>query len=268
LETCVRVMEISTTGPQPTLTGENDIGWPSADAYYGALRPDSHGNAIIAFDYSGPHDWPSVGATAAVGPISGERGGTFTDPVILATGTSRTVERWGDYSGAAIDPTNPDVIWTAGQVADDFGSRDPSRWATHVDAVSVSSNIAALANEVYPGVTYHGRTNQHQQIRIRPSGGGAHVYNLWATVRLPCQRGGHDSATFQFPREPPKPISRSGRWHASVRFGADQYAHGYSFSITAQFSNAYSVTGTLSAIEHDRKYGRCASGPVRYSAHT
>jgi hypothetical protein len=268
LETCVRVMELSTSS-QPTLTGENDIGWPSDDAYYGALRPDSHGNAIIVFDYSGGHDWPSVAATAALGPISGEQGGAFTDAVILASGTSPTIGRWGDYSGAAVDPANPDVIWTVGQVADGLGLSHPRyNWATHIDAVSVTSALSPLANEVYPGEVYSGSTSQHEKVGIRPSGGGAHISTAWATVRLRCQRGGYDTVTFQLPRESQKPMSGSGQFQASVRYGPDRRAYGYSFSIAGQFADSYGVTGTISAVERDRKYGRCASGTVRYSAHT
>jgi hypothetical protein len=270
LETCARVMEISTAGGQPTLVGENDIGWRSADAYYAAIRPDSHGNAIIAFDYSGPHTWPSVAVVAAVGPIQGEQGGTFTNAINLALGTGPTVERWGDYSGAAIDPTNPDVIWVAGQIADDFGdlSRDgPARWASHIDAVSLSSALSALPAEVYPGVIYHGRTGQGERIQIRPSG-GAHIYGVWATVRMPCQRGGHDTLTFQLPNETRRPVTHAGRFQTSARWGADRYAYGYSVSISGRFRNGYSVTGTLRGSEQDRTYGRCTSGRVRYSAHT
>jgi hypothetical protein len=144
-------MEISTAGQQPTLTGENDIGFPNGDTYYAAIRRDTHGNAIILFDYSSPHDWPSVAVTAAVGPIVGEQGGNFISPVILAEGTASTTSRWGDYSGAAIDPTNRDVIWTAAQVADNFGDASldaPYRWATHIDAVSViDSTLAYLPHE-------------------------------------------------------------------------------------------------------------------------
>jgi hypothetical protein len=272
LETCVRVMEISTAVPQPTLTGENDVGWSSADAYYGALRPDSHGNAIIVFDYSGPRDWPSVAVTAALGPIQGEQGGTFTDSVILAEGTSPTADRWGDYSGAAIDPTNPDVIWTAGQVADNFGDQTagaPYRWATHIDAASVTAALSALPNEVYPGWIYRGRTSQRQRIQIRPSGGGAHIYNAWATVHMPCRRDNvYLYDTFQIPNETRKAISNTGWFSTSARYGADRYAHGYWFSINGRFVNSNSVSGTLRAGASARLYGRCASGPVRYSAHT
>jgi hypothetical protein len=266
LETCVRVMEISTDGPQPTLMGENDIGWPSADAYYGALRPDSHGNAIIVFDYSGPHDWPSIGVTAALGPIIGEQGGEFADATILASGTSQTVERWGDYSAAAIDPANPDVVWTVGQVADDFGSGKPYRWATHIDAVSESSLLSPLAHEDYAGVTYRGHTTQHQTIHIRPSGGGAHLYSASVRMHLPCQGGGYDTVSFHLPNQTRQPISTSGRFHASVRYGSDRYALGYSFSINGQFSNADGVRGALRATERTRRYGRCASARVKYSA--
>src|SRR5262249_53345728 len=72
---------------QRRLIGENDIGFPDADTYDAAIRPDTHGNAIIMFDYSSPHDWPSVAVTGALGPISGEQGGDFLGPFTLAQGT-------------------------------------------------------------------------------------------------------------------------------------------------------------------------------------
>jgi hypothetical protein len=185
-------------------------------------------------------------------------------------GTSASGERWGDYSGAAIDPTNPDVIWTAAQVADNFGDRSPhaaQRWATHIDAVSVLSALSALPGEVYPGVIYRGRTSQRKRIQIRPSG-GAHIYNVSATVRMPCRRGGYDTLTFQLPRETRQSVTRGGRFQTSARWGPDKYAHGYSFSISGRFRAAYRVTGTLRASDRDRTYGPCTSGRVRYFAHT
>lgn len=272
LETCARAMEISTASPQPTLTGEDDIGFPGGDTYYAAIRPDTHGNAIIVFDYSSPHDWPSVAATAAVGPIVGERGSNFTRPVTLAAGTAATTNRWGDYSGAAIDPADPDVIWTAGQVADNFGDTTrgaPYRWATHIDAVSVAdSKLYSLPDEVYAGFIYRGRTRQHKRIEIRPSGGGAHIYNVWATLRMPCRTGRYYITTFQLPHETHSAISKRGWFSATAHYGADRDATGYSFSINGRFRNGYSVSGTIRADAHDRKDGLCASGRVRYSAHS
>jgi hypothetical protein len=253
------------------MIGENDIGWASADAYFAAIRPDTHGNAIIVFDYSGPHDWPSVAATAALGLIHGEQGGNFTDSLILAQGTSATAGRWGDYSGAAIDPTNSDIIWTAGQVADNLGdvrSDSQYRWASHIDATSVASALSSLPNEVYPGTIYLGRTSQRQRIQIRPSGGGAHLYNVWVTMRMRCRRGGFDSVAFQLPNETRKAISTRGSFSTSVHYRADRYAYSYVFSIEGRFRNSYGVRGTLRAGERTRRRGLCASGKVRYYAHT
>ena len=129
LETCARLIEISTSAVKSTLLGEDDIGFPNGDAYFAALRPDGHGNAIVLFGYSSPNDYPSLAATAAIGPILGEEGRNFVQPVALALGTSPSVARWGDYQGAAVDPTNPRVIWTAGQVGDELGLGSPYDWA-------------------------------------------------------------------------------------------------------------------------------------------
>lgn len=268
LETCARVMEISTTGAQPTLIGENDIGFPNADAYYAALRPDQSGNLIIVFGYSDQHNYPSIGATAALGPIVGEQGGTFAPSIKLAGGTAPTQPGWGDYQGAAIDPANPSVIWTVGQVADDLGSGNPYRWATHIDAVSLANTLSnSFAHQVDPGYVYRGRTSQRETVTIRPSGGGGHIASAYVTLRAQCRSGGSDITTFPLLSEGRQTISSTGRFSIRQRFGADRYATSYTITLAGVFTAPGQLRGTASATEHNRRHGLCRSARVAFKGH-
>ena len=262
LETCARVMEISTTGLQAKLIGENDIGYPSGNAYYAALRPDANGNLIVVFGYSDRTDYPSVAALAALGPITGEQGGNFTDPIELAGGTSPTVDRWGDYQGAAVDPANPNVIWSVGQVGDDFGSGDNTRWATHIDALSVGSALTlVLPHQVDPGYLYSGFTSQHKRISILPAGGGANVASGRITIALSCRRA-RDVVTFTLGNEGQQPINSLGQFSVTKRLRANSAT----LTFTGTFTPSW-VSGTASATELSRKLGRCTASGVSFSIH-
>jgi len=268
LETCARIMEISTTGAEPTLIGENDIGFPDGDAYYAAIRPDLNGDLVVVFGYSNPNSYPSIAATAAIGPIVGEQGGTFLQPEELAGGTSPTVERWGDYSGAAIDPTNPSIIWTAGQVADDIGSGQPYRWATHIDSLSLLPSIPAeLPHEVDPGYQYKGLTTQREPITIRPAGGGAHIKTAYITLRLACPAHRSTQEIFEFAREARQLIKRNGRFDLLATFGADQYATSYAVTLAGIFTEPGHVRGTASGSENSRTLGFCRARHIHYAIH-
>lgn len=265
LETCARVMEISTTGPHAQLIGENDIGFPNADAYYAAVRPDAGGNLIAVFGYSSLTEYPSIAAIAAQGPIVGEQGGDFTDAIELAGGTSRTIKRWGDYQGAAVDPTMATVVWTVGQVADDLGSSDPHRWATHIDAVSLSASVpAAFPHQVDPGYLYRGRTMQHRRINIRTSGSGRRIVRVALTLGLRC-RSGRDVVTFTLDKEAWQSISSAGRFHFYRRLPPDAYATSYTVTIAGTFAPGR-VTGGAAATENSRTLGPCRARRVSFSA--
>jgi hypothetical protein len=265
LETCARVMEVATGATRDTLLGENDIGFPNGDAYYAALRPDAKGNLIVLFGYSDAHDYPSAGAVAAVGPIHGEHGGSFTTPIKLAGGTAASVQRWGDYQGAAVDPTNPSVVWTAGQVGDQFGSGDNTRWGTHIDALSLGSALVPpLADQVDPGYLYGGRTSQGQRLSLLSAGGGANIASVKVGVRLTCARG-TDLVTFTLAREGSQGINALGGFSAGQRYGADRNASGYSATVSGAFTPGQ-VTGVVSATEQSRTKGACSASGVSFSA--
>lgn len=258
-------------GRQRPIDRENDIGFPNGDAYYAALRPDNAGNLIITFGYSDPSTYPSLGATAAIGPITGEQGGAFTSSSAMAIGTSPTVQRWGDYQAAAIDPQNPAVIWAAGQVADDWGTGHDYWWGTFLQAVAFGSAAPyVLAHQVDGGYTYRGHTAQRKNVTVRPSGTGSHVARASVTLRLKCRRHGYDTFAFPLSGERYAPVNvRTGRFTMGARFGADKYATAYSVTVTGTFATGPRdmVSGSASATEHSRTNGLCRARNVRFNAH-
>ena len=186
LHACVRVMEINITAN--TLTGEADLGADNADWYYGAVSPDLSGNLIAVFDHSSPGTYPGIGAIAAIGPIQGENGGTFTNWTALATGTAPNESgRYGDYSGAALDWDNPQDVWVGSEVGDNLGI-DTTQWASHIDSISLSESalpVTGVHQVWYPGTIYRGPTRQGWRIRIHTGGGGGRIGSNQPHRRLP-----------------------------------------------------------------------------------
>jgi hypothetical protein len=123
---CGRVGELDTSAG--TLSWEQDLGYAGADVFYPAARPDGSGDLVVVYGRSSPTVNPSVEAVART------PAGAFTAPLRLATSAapagSAASERWGDYSGAARDPSQPATVWVAGET-----SVGPERWGSVVAAV-------------------------------------------------------------------------------------------------------------------------------------
>lgn len=267
LHACVRVMEVNTT--TSTLTGEADLGEDNTDWYYGAVSPDSAGNLIAVFDHSSPSSYPGIGAIAALGPIQGENGGTFTDWTALATGTAPNESgRYGDYSGAALDWDNPADVWVGSEVGDDLGV-DSSEWASHIDSVSLSETAVpapGVHQVFYPGTTYRGQTRQRWRIQVQTGGGGARVERIRVGgIALRCQDHYSDSVSITITKTPAPAFGSSGRFRISERLASDPFAHWTRVKATGQI-NGNRIAGTVSAQESSRKHGICRSGGVRYTA--
>jgi hypothetical protein len=108
MRSCMKLVEISTAGASPTVTQDLDGGANGIDLYYPAVTLDSSANLFVAFTESSPNQFP----TAAARDIRAASPGTFDSQLVIAPGlASYTGTRWGDYSGAAPDPSNPAAVW-------------------------------------------------------------------------------------------------------------------------------------------------------------
>jgi hypothetical protein len=129
IRTCARVVELATAGG--TVTRDDNLSQPDANLFYPTVRPNGVGDLVIVYGESGEGINPEV---VAVGRIAD---GTFTDPVVIAQSPGAYIgDRYGDYFGAAPDPSDPTVVWVAGEAGTEIvGTRG---WATVVASVSVT----------------------------------------------------------------------------------------------------------------------------------
>jgi hypothetical protein len=130
VRSCARIVELSTANR--TVTTDADISERGAHLYYPAIRPDASGNLVVVYGESGVSVQPEV---VAVGRTAD---GAFTHPVVIAQSASAYVGgRYGDYFGAARDPSNPGIVWVAGEAGTDVPGGDG--WATTVASVAITA---------------------------------------------------------------------------------------------------------------------------------
>jgi hypothetical protein len=129
LRSCGRVTELATA--TRTVDWDTDLSQPGAHVFYPAIRPDSSGNLVVVYGES------SVAILPELVAIARTPDGTFTKPVVIGQSAGQySGERYGDYFGAARDPSQPGLVWVAGEQGVEFaGARG---WGTSVASVQVS----------------------------------------------------------------------------------------------------------------------------------
>jgi IPT/TIG domain len=119
---CSRLIQVSTSGP--TITQDFDIASTGGGLYYPALAIDGGNNMYVVYNTSSTSQFVGVRITGELASSPPQtlvaaqtiRAGDATYDMsrcFLTSGASR----WGDYSGAAIDPQNPTDIWVAAEYA-------------------------------------------------------------------------------------------------------------------------------------------------------
>ncbi|HET7147915.1 MAG TPA: hypothetical protein VFI73_05385 [Candidatus Nitrosopolaris sp.] len=118
---CARLIQVNTS--TNSLSQDFDVGAKAAYYFYPALRMDSSMDLLVVFGASSSSIYPSIFATgqAATGGL------LDSSPLTLKTGTyPETTTRYGDYFGTAVDPTNPSLVWGAGEY------HSSSLWSTFI----------------------------------------------------------------------------------------------------------------------------------------
>jgi len=106
--------------------------------FYPALSIDTFGGLGVVFGFSSIASFPSIAITGQPAYFSPN---TIENPVALKAGTEPVVgTRYGDYFGAATDPTDPTTIWVAGQYHIIF-----EQWSTWINQISVNARPTANA---------------------------------------------------------------------------------------------------------------------------
>jgi hypothetical protein len=99
------------------------VGVNAAYLYYPAVSVDADGNAFIVFDESSSSSYEAVMVASVVGGVLSafttlHTSSTFYDPGPGPCSGSPDNCRWGDYSGAAQDPSHPNDVWVVSEDTD------------------------------------------------------------------------------------------------------------------------------------------------------
>jgi hypothetical protein len=135
-----------------TLPDQGDVGGNDIDAgaytYMPSVMVDQNDSMAIGFALSGPSTYAGAYYTCRT---TADPPGTVQSTGVLALGLDWYVRtfgsgrnRWGDYSGMALDPTNETVFWVYNEYAMTRGTIIPpedGRWATQYGAFSCPSPI-------------------------------------------------------------------------------------------------------------------------------
>jgi len=158
---------------------------PEAHTFFPSIAVDKHGNMAIGFACSAPNIYPGAYYT---GRTPNYPAGTVQSPETLAAGQDyylRTFggprNRWGDYSGISVDPSDDTTFWVFNQYAITrgtlFGGED-GRWGTRFGKFALINEIGvdfgALGLYIYDGSTWD-RINT-----LDPAGLGAYSNKLVA----------------------------------------------------------------------------------------
>jgi hypothetical protein len=131
---CLRLIEISIASGTPTVSQDFDYSASGQYFFYPAIRTDSTGNLFVMFNGSSISKYISVYGSVQKAT---DTANTLEPPVLLKSGSGVYTEsaRWGDYSGAGIDPSNS-TVWLAGEYATSCGFLIRSCWGTSIANVS------------------------------------------------------------------------------------------------------------------------------------
>jgi hypothetical protein len=131
VQSCLRLFEVSTASNSMLVDG--DLGFAGQDLYYPAVALDGLGDVYLAATQSSSTLYPSVVVFGKSTTSAAFVGVDLPEP---DGGASYLGNRWGDYSGAAMDPANPSVVWLAGEYSTQGGNPN---WGTAVAETSFAS---------------------------------------------------------------------------------------------------------------------------------
>ncbi|HEX9340467.1 MAG TPA: hypothetical protein VF992_04775 [Thermoplasmata archaeon] len=156
---CVRLIEVDTG----TWAVEQDFDFGITDKYvfYPALRTDGGGRLFVVFGFSSSTEYPGV--MVAIRSASDPPDSLGAPQVIrrgdgpVVTGCSGSRCRYGDYFGAGRDPSDPEIVWVAGEYGATAG------WATYIAAMSATVRLTVSYALVGGGTGFRAPTFTYVQ---------------------------------------------------------------------------------------------------------
>lgn len=147
---CVRLVQVSLS-PLSIAANFDVNGGVGYYLLYPAITSDGFGNLGLVTSYTSSSAYPGVAVSGVKAGQSYSDFGTNIVSVTPGTGyqcqyyRSTGICRYGDYSGAALDPSDPSLIWVAGEY------ETPSGWATSVTAFRVGLAAVSVAYSTQDG---------------------------------------------------------------------------------------------------------------------
>ncbi len=144
--------------------GGEDLG-DGTFTFFPAVAVDQTGNMAVGFSASGPDVYPGAYFTTH---LAGDPAGTVHASEVLRKGEDYyirrfggTRNRWGDYSGMAVDPSDESTFWVFNQYAGPRGSvlqqypEEDGRWQTAYGSFRIE-NQPPVANDDFAEVDEDG----------------------------------------------------------------------------------------------------------------
>ena len=143
VRSCAHLIEVETVGTPSVV---QDIMFGASEEYFSwpAIKTDSAGNLYVSLTHSDP----STFAEARVaGRCATDALNTMSGSSVLRTGEIvHLTGRWGDYLGAAVDPSDPSAVWVLGEYAKNTGGpTDFGYWGTYVAKISYGACPGAVS---------------------------------------------------------------------------------------------------------------------------
>lgn len=140
---CLHLMQVDTNA----LTLRQDItyGQSGYELMWPAVRTDATGNLFVVFSRSSETSQPEVrmASRLATDPLN-----TLGSSVPIKAGeVNYDGTRSGDFSSAVVDPTDPSVVWLAGEYSRNNGA-GVFRWGTWIASASYAGGRGSLATQV------------------------------------------------------------------------------------------------------------------------
>ncbi len=229
---CVRLIEVDTANT--TIAQDFDFGVIGKYLFYPALRTDGVGHLVVVFGESSPIEFPGLMVAER---SKGDPPNTIGTPTLIRVGEaaeivacSGPVCRYGDYFGASRDPSDPEIVWVAGEYGTSSG------WATFIAAMAETvrltlsySVLGGGSGYAAPILTYvRGGQTATVTLTTTPT---VYVLDAGTTWSVPGVLGGSTGSERWATNQA---VSRTATGSATVTFG---YAHQFSASF------AYRVTG-------------------------
>jgi hypothetical protein len=133
---CIRIIEFDTNTSKVLL--DFNIGHIGASLFYPALSIDKSGSNIgIIFGYSSSDTYPSL--LIAAGSVKNNIFNSLKYFQFLKNGTANSLStRYGDYFSAAVDASEPNSVWVAGQYYY-YHSSSVLLWSTYIGKIKTES---------------------------------------------------------------------------------------------------------------------------------